>query len=121
MTIIAIAISLLAVFTFIWLVGEGAGLLTYGKYLSDKESIPFLEKHLNKYSINSISWESGKKMLGEYENNLPYIAEQRQSFFASWHIEGYGQISRWSEASKMIDNYFDSLDKPPLKAKLSDL
>lgn len=112
-------ISLIIAFLIIMLIGELSALSVYGKILSDKELVPFLEKHLGDYTINNFSWENKNKML--YSFNLPYIAERKSSFMVGWHIEDYGQVPRWSKASKIINDYFNNLPKPPLKPNLKDL
>lgn len=99
-------------------IGELTSRSIYGRYLSDEEVIPYLERHLENYSINEVSYN---KMLSGHQHSLPFIAERNLSFATSWYISEYGQILRWSKASKLLDEHFNRLYKPSVKKTLADL
>lgn len=79
-----------------------ASLIVYGRVIRKKEVVPFLEKNLNKYTLNS----SAHGML--FGSPLPYIARHYSPLFA-YTIKDHGLILRWSKAAKMLDAYFESL------------
>jgi len=111
---------LIILIIFILVISEPVSRNTYGKFLSDKEVLPFLEKHLKEYQVNDSSWRDGNKML--WNIDLPYIARTPLiSFFARWYINDYGRIPKWSKADKMITDYFNALPKPPKRSLLKDL
>ena len=102
-------------------IGELAGYLTYGRYIPDSEMMPFLDKHLNDYELNDVSWRTGNKMLYTPKDG-PYIASCKGPL-SSWNVQDYGRIFWWSKSSKRLNAYFNVLPKPPKKSarKLTDL
>ena len=115
-----ITILVLIVFLCYIILFELAGRNAFGKFLSDEEILPFLEKHLKEYQVNDSSWRDGNKML--WNIDLPYIARTPLiSFFARWYIQDYGRIPKSSKADKIITDYFNLLPKPPKRSLLKDL
>lgn len=96
MTIILIAsfvlfLSALLIFSF-----EVASLAVHGKFLSDRETVPYLEKYLPTSNLNRF----GNKML----SGMPeFIADIYPPLCSKWYINNYGQIPRWSKAHKLIE------------------
>ena len=108
--ILLFVLAMVAIFVFI---EESAHRMTYGKILPDTETIPFLEKNLNEYKLNPYN----EKILSR--GREPYISIS-PSVRCKWYIEDYGVITRWSKASKMLDEYYETVPKHSQK-KLSDL
>jgi len=114
-----ITILVLIEFIFFITLLECVGRIIFGRFLYNKEVLPFLEKHLQEYRLNKTSWQDGKKCL--FNMTLPYIAATPLNLFTRWYIQDYGRIPKWSKADKMITDYFNALPKPPKRSLLKDL
>lgn len=101
-----------------------ASLSVYGKPMKDADSLPFLMKHLNGYTINSMD-DKGKIMVNygvenKRRDDLPYIAYIKGSkLLFKWHIEDEGLIWKWSKSHKLIENKHKELMKTWKSPKIS--
>lgn len=69
----------------------------YGPMLSDEVVGPYIEKYLDKMTLNEYQRD------GTLFSDLPRYISRSQSFLTKWHINGYGTIPRWSKWSDVLE------------------
>ncbi len=86
-------------------------LAVYGRAISDKILVPFLEKNLKNYRTSIIS--DGKILHGDISLDLPYISTVYFDPLVKYHVRSIGTIPRWSKAHKIIETEFSrqAIDK----------
>lgn len=86
--------SFVAIAALIW---EGASRITYGKYLNGTEVALAILKNKEYLRLNSL--DSGIISIdgGEY-------ISKHYAILCKWHVSGWGQVPRWSKASRLLDN-----------------
>ena len=93
---------------------ELAARQVYGRFLPDSEVLPFIERNRNKYISNG----ANDGLI--YGLSIPFIAKSPFDPFSKWYINDVGRISRWSMASKMVDELHAKAYREPVAPKLSD-
>lgn len=77
----------------------------YGRPIKNADALWYLRKNVHKYELNDYS----RDLHLLYCPGMPWISKLPKTTLFSWHIKGQGVIWRGSSASKMLNDYHETL------------
>ena len=109
-----IPIILLAAIIFTTIIHEIIVIFVYGKPLDKNIIDEFLYKYLDGFEINPYNDEIINNC--NHKKKPPFISTAKSLLF-KYHVDDFGVIFRWSDATRKLDHKFKTLQSPKLTLK----